>query len=681
MKKLLTLLVGLMLIMSIVTAAPPMPKPIRGYFTVNGQGISGTIIEVTNGRTGETISGDTLIQLVTETNGFAFDLADLTQGAIEKSEVYAGDLITVQARGWGEDGKITFNVPADTPYEITIAVTSGQTLYQCSDGTTVSNIANCPEEEDDANETKVVSSADGSTASVDANLGQTIDIELSDNKVDTLLDKEIKYDGEGYDIHEEVTFSGTALTSLDDEDYGLDPYINIAAGAIVYKYVFEDALPFADIHAEEPLEITLLGKEITIIEAADDTIVLRSGEAYFIKEGETEGGVLVEAIGENSVSVKVDGITQIITDGDSRDVGGLNVLVNEILYKSYEDSFVELIIGTEGDKEIKDGDDFELFIENDETYKWVIDIPNSIGVTNIEDYSSIDDDEEYKPIGVGEGIGLPNDYLVFGFKQVSEVDMIDLTFKVDDGYLNVRGPDDAFVLGSDEYDEVNVNSVGIYDEDEELISNEKVRIGDSDIYLEMGVKIGLLTIKLDMSDILYDGVSYAGKDTNFMDYVGLIFKDPENAVDDEKGFKVEVPEERPEVTLTIGTDVIIPPEDDDVVVPPEPPIIVPPVEPPVIPPVEPPVIPPVEPPVVPPVEPPVDEDDNTLATILITLIAAIIGLFAWGKGFAGLIKYYLKEADKAEKAGDKEKAKAYRARAEKMAKSVVTNYLAGKYKK
>ncbi len=115
--------------------------------------------------------------------------------------------------------------------------------------------------------------------------------------------------------------------------------------------------------------------------------------------------------------------------------------------------------------------------------------------------------------------------------------------------------------------------------------------------------------------------------------------------------------------------------------------------------VEPPVV---KPPVIPPVEPPVDpcegntqcgecgnsdclivppDDEETLKDFLIKLIAVIIGVFAWGAGFKGLILYYLNEAKKADAAGDKELAKKHRARAEKMAKTVITNFLAGKYKK
>ncbi|GAG06257.1 unnamed protein product, partial [marine sediment metagenome] len=44
------------------------------------------------------------------------------------------------------------------------------------------------------------------------------------------------------------------------------------------------------------------------------------------------------------------------------------------------------------------------------------------------------------------------------------------------------------------------------------------------------------------------------KDENYLDYIGLIFKDPEAGVDDKKNFDVSVPEEVVEATIVIGED-------------------------------------------------------------------------------------------------------------------------------
>lgn len=81
------------------------------------------------------------------------------------------------------------------------------------------------------------------------------------------------------------------------------------------------------------------------------------------------------------------------------------------------------------------------------------------------------------------------------------------------------------------------------------------------------------------------------------------------------------------------------------------------------------------------VEPPVEpEEETSLQDVLLRLIASVIGIFAWGAGFRGLIVYYLNKAKEAEKAGDKVLAKKHRDRAGKMARTVVFNFLAGKYK-
>ena len=184
-----------------------------------------------------------------------------------------------------------------------------------------------------------------------------------------------------------------------------------------------------------------------------------------------------------------------------------------------------------------------------------------------------------------------------------------------------------------------------------------------------------------MSDILYDGVSFASKDTNFMDYVGLIWKDAENAVDDQSGFKVSVPEERPEITLTISTEAIVAPPQPPIIVPP----VTPPVEPPVIPPIEPPVTPPVEPPVQPPVTKIVCEDGTEVATVeeckevekwgdtlfekLLTLIGVILTALGvqWKRGILGIVKYHWKAGRKAQ--------------AMKTLFTLVKNAKAGKYDK
>ena len=712
MKKLTSLLMSMIMLISFISivhaAAPPVPAPIIGKLTLNGQGLDGYIIDVTNVRTGKTVSGDTKPSLVTENGGFFVDLSKL--GFIPKSEVYVGDTIKVKARALSDSQATVSFIPIDTPYYFNIAIVSGQQIFVCSDGSQVANANDCPveeeeEEEEEAEvvvtETKVTASSDKSGASLNVNYGQPFDIKLDDSKISKLLDMEVRYDGEKYDIKEEIYVKGVVKTSVDDEDFGLNPYLTIKEGDIEYRYIFEDQIEVTDFHLEEPYDLTFLGRELKIIEASDTEIVLRSGVELFLQEGKsaTVEGYKVEVItiGENSILISVDGVQEIVQDGEDRSVGELRVLVESILYKNVAGATnsVELVVGSETDETIKDGDDFELFEKDAEDYSWVISLGGSdqyIGIVNQEEYKNIDDDEDYKAIGVGGVLALPNDYVSLKFDSVSEFDMTELSFKVKDkdgqDYLYVKGDsDDAFNFGSTDYDRLYINSVGIYDEDLVLITTDKVEIGDSDIFLELGsVLIANLKIELDMSDISFLGVSLAGDDESFLDYLGIIFKDPENGVDDQSGFEVSVPEDRPEVLITftagliISTETIVDDEEEEEEG--DTGVVTPPIDD-VVPPVTPPVLPPVVEYVCTdgstvtdkadcPVTPEPESEDkwgDTLFEKLLSLVAINLGALGvqWKRGILGIVLYHWKAGRKAQ--------------AMKTLFTLVKNAKAGKYNK
>ena len=533
-------------------------------------------------------------------------------------------------------------------------------------------------------ETKVTSSTDN-FATVDAFYGQAVEIKVDKNKVSYLVDSQIDINGEDVDVKEEITFNGKILTSIDNKDFGINPYLSINEGDVVYKYIFKDDFVLSEVTEDEPIEINFLGQHIKIIKASATSIKVRSGEELTLKEGESEivagKTVKVKTITDSKIEVEVDGISGVVTEGTSKDVNGLNVFVDTILYKNFAGSVsvTQLIVGTESDKTINNGDDFELFVKDEELWTWNIQLSGTekfIGITNQETYNDIDEDEVYKAVGFGESLFLPNNYLEVKFKSIKDFDRTNLNIKVKDGYLYVKGDEDAFSFGSTDYDKLYVNSAGIYDEDLVLITTDKVEIGDSDIFLERGsIKIGKLEIELDLVDIKYDGVSYKGFDETFMDYLGIIFKDPENAVDEKTGFALSVPEDRPEVSIAFGKDtgvaaIIGTKPSEPIIIEKEVEKIVEfPVEKEVI--VEKPVDRVVEVPkeVIKEVEVPINETGKDVVSYLLggllTLIASVIGLFKWGKGYSGLLNYWAKK--------DPE-------RAMKMANTIIENYKKGKYK-
>ena len=659
MKKLFSILTILMFLFSSLTlAAPPVPAPIIGKFTINGGGTLGYIVEAQNQRTLEVISGREINSMTTEPNGFFFDLSFFTQGYVGPSPVYPGDVIEVRVVGFPTSA-IQFNVPSETPYTISLSVTTGS-VVQCADGSIVSDISLCPEIEEPEEpvveiETKVSSTEDKDTASVEADYGQEIDVQITNTKLDILKDGTLDFNGEDYDYREIIYFAGKIETSIVEEDYELEPRLVLGEGAVEYRYKFDDLIDLSEIEEDEELEISFLGKDIKIIEAWEDEITVRSGEEEFLKEGEAvviSGKVVtVKTVGETSIMVDVGGTEQIIGLEDSREVNGIHILVDNILYKDYEDGYVELIIGTQSDKTVRDGDDFELFVEDDETFSWVINLPDYIGIVSQEEYKSVDEDEDYKPLGLGDTFSLPNNYVDIKFSSITDTPRTEITFKVKDNQLLVKGDDGDFVSPTDEYDRVYIDSTGIYDDDDVLIATDKIRLGDSDTYLELGsVRIGKLVIKLDMSDILYDGISYLSEDGRFLDYLGIIFSDPEDGVDEQSGFEVSIPEERPEATISFsaGTEVIPP---DITPIPTPTPVPTPeptPVEPPVvIPPTTTTTVPPTTPPVITPPDVPVEPESKLFEslTYLLGIILAALGV-KWRAGYLGLAKYYWNKGEK-----------------------------------
>lgn len=520
MKKIIISLIVMIFLASFVIA-PPMPAPVKGYLYIDGQPADGVSVQVKNDRTGETLTASDVPYLNVEGGVYFFDMQEFDLGYLDN------DLIVV-SYGTAIESFLVGNFPF-----------------------TVDAINAGPEEDEDVEESV---SGDGNTATVDLFYGDFYEIEVGNNKLSKLFDGEIKFDGENYDVEEIIYLKGQVQTSLDDDEFGLDPYLTIEE--ITYKYVFKDAIPIEDISEDETLTIEILGVEYEISNANDDEITYIKGVEYPLIEGdsvEIEGIPLtVSQIGEGYAYISYNGANEKIDEESVGEVGGIEVYVKEVMEDDDQPDRVTIRVGNDIEREIQNGDDY---VVDDEIWEWVIDLdadPQVIGVMNQEPFEELDEDAV--PIKSGEKISLPEDYVDIKFK-VDTVDYYDLEIDEDDGYLRVEG---EFSKDTEDYNEVYVNSVGIYDEDLELIDANEIQIGDSDIMLMVGsLKIGQLEVKNLLLDILYDGASFATKSDDFLDYFGIIFENPEDAVEDQKDFKVSVPEERPEVQIIIGDDLIV----------------------------------------------------------------------------------------------------------------------------
>ena len=249
MKKTISWMIFLILIMSVV-AFPPMPMPFRGRVLIDGQGLSGYNVEVS-------CDGQS-VNIKTENGIYFTDMSAL-------SSYNQGDSITVT---FGAETRTV--TPTDFPYVVD-AISVGEAPDQLDE----------PEEET----LKVTSNSDKSAASVDVLYGQGINLKVGNNKIAKLIDGEIEFNDEDYNVREEIFINGKIETSLDDVDYGLTPYFVISDIGI--NYIFEDLIDLNEITEEETLTIIFAGKEYEIIDAKTSEITYLTSDKKDVTQGET----------------------------------------------------------------------------------------------------------------------------------------------------------------------------------------------------------------------------------------------------------------------------------------------------------------------------------------------------------------------------------------------------------
>ncbi len=630
MKKIITILTIFLLMLSGVSGFedyagfPPAPHPVgvRVLYQnspINNIGIS---LEVINTGYSETRVTNNAGEAQFELANFKVDIQEhfpYNIGGEVKITVAGGQSQTIALEG-GSD-IVVFNLETEPEdYE---------PVKECPDGSIIPLDDECPEEEP---EPPKVDNNDAETiADFNVAYGQDFIVEVSNNKLGNLLDEDIEVNGEDYAVSESIIFNGMIQTSIDNVDY-IEPVLTVDSRSIIYTYLFEEPVPTSEFDSDDPLEISFAGVKTNIIEADDSKLIVQKGTEKFLNVGDTVSSgdktIKVLIVGTNNVRFDVSGVEESIVLGSTKTVNDIEISVLEVY--SGDDAATTIMYGNDVRRTITKGDGY---IDEDDGH-WIYDFSIvddylvSISLTNKNDYTNMDDKKGFIPLIAGESIWLDNQFAQIRFDSVVEYDSIDLEFSLDEGYLYVETTKESLIIGNDEYDEMYIDDDGFYDMDFELLTTDKVRIGDSDTYIELGdsISIGDLVIQTDLSDISYDGVSYSTKDDNYLDYNGITFGDVEGCVEDTNDctFTVGVPDTDEDIlaTISIAIDgVIIPgevepvtPIGDTPVGPVTPPIVEPPVTPPIVePPITPPVVEPpvVEPPVVePPVEPPVDDEKN-----------------------------------------------------------------------
>jgi len=434
-------------------------------------------------------------------------------------------------------------------------------------------------------------------------LGGNLKATIKDNDLEKLFDGEIDFDGDDFDAEEVIKFTNAfeILTSArDDAEFSSEAYLGATAKeAISYKLILNDVIDRSLFDEDEKLEIPFLGTTITIVDVDSvlQEITILLGDETYLNAGEsiTIDGKVVTLIktGTNGAVISVDEIEAMINIDETKKINGIQVNLKNI----FNDDGVEfdsasLIIGEDIQMTVASGDDFELFEECDDCF-WVWDIRfgNNNQYVGILSNEIMDDlDRDFPPIKVGESIMLPNDYVEINFKEVTDVDYMDIELSFDTVYeddelvgnleavILKASNSDGFLIGNEESDEIYIGFDGgivIYylDEDNKIIDGTgkavkvinddfdldliasfvgytKISIGDIDIFARPNsAQLGNVGEEAEPADVFYIN-TIGTRDYDVLCDNGVIIEDVENNADNDE-VMLRIPSEVVEATIIV----------------------------------------------------------------------------------------------------------------------------------
>jgi len=248
---------------------------------------------------------------------------------------------------------------------------------------------------------------------------------LTDRDVANLFDGEVSFNGEDYEVHEEIRLGNSKLrvqTSLGgDDDYDSYPYIEVGVNDIIYMYVFDDEIDTGDVDDDTYLNVEILGQDMKIVGFGSDEITVRLAEekTMFVGDSESIDGYTIELINVNddAALIKVtkgsSTETKTIDEGTERSILGLDVRVESVWNEEIKsERSAQVAFGPEVTKTYSDGDAFIGQDEDDPLWVWTIACSDDalekpeIGVAFDQNLDDLTDG----PIGLDEELALPNNY-------------------------------------------------------------------------------------------------------------------------------------------------------------------------------------------------------------------------------------------------------------------------------
>ena len=302
-----------------------------------------------------------------------------------------------------------------------------------------------------------------------------IDNVLDHSDISSLFDGQINFNSATYDTSEQLYLNlknnASVETSLssNDEDYKSDVRLEVNKGALQYVYSFDTSISL-NVSTSVPLDIDFLGKRLRVTGRSSATqITAQVGQEYFLNSGESVTvigkTIKLERVGSNGdILVNVDGVTETLSNGLTKTVNGVEINNDAQFYDSNNQaqSAANLVIGKDAVESITNGDGYfggDDICSNDDPkdvdcWKWVVKNMLTQGTTTVTNDATngivdgttgpvlgLKNDfalNDYKddPLGEGECLSFPNDYLSLCFDSltVNDDDAMQLTLSKDTGF-------------------------------------------------------------------------------------------------------------------------------------------------------------------------------------------------------------------------------------------------------
>jgi hypothetical protein len=273
------------------------------------------------------------------------------------------------------------------------------------------------------------------------------DAALQDDDLSNLFDGEITFKGTAYDTSEEVqlvdqTTPYVATSLMTDDDYKSDVFFEVSRDKIYYAYKFDEDINLSAVTSTDTLNIDFLGTPMKFTSVAAGQFDAYVGEEHYLNTGDsvTVAGKTIKLIDVSSTSVviEVDGTNKIVTTSSSQTVNGIEVTVDSVFSRTERaESSANLILGIQSSETYKDGDAYVGEDTDDPDWVWDISVLTTAGtsaysetalgaatankVLRVENDFVWNDDTD-NPVGVGDCIVLPNEYVSICLDSLSVAD-------------------------------------------------------------------------------------------------------------------------------------------------------------------------------------------------------------------------------------------------------------------